>query len=492
MASWCPDLGFVVPLTEEQQQQRRQQQQTANADSSSSSSSSLLPLSSLLPSGNDNNRGLAAAFIASFGSILPPLPLQGPSPHGRSSSPRHHSSMSTPIGTTTTASMPRNGPSTPNRPSTPPRRRSFIPPLWSNEGLLHAEPSNLWGDDTVSDNLPLVPSADSVQGSHLFTDDQLMSAIVGGDFSSPSTYPSFVNQSSPRSSGLNLSQASRRQLFPAPQVSMSAPDTAAPSTPSLRRIHSSAYSRNTLATSSRTNTQLTNSSLDTDSQHTSQNTNLPNDILNEDLFSATPDTSFSDTMSMASRRTNRATPAPASQDASTSNKRRRTARSSQLRPSSRQSNAALVNGTGQLNEPSLFYDTDEDLFGDSPTKAETDVYLKAEEYATIDLTEATEVPEELKKPEVDNRIKLSAFQCVICMDDATTLTVTHCGHLYCAQCLHSSLNVDATRGKCPMCRTKIDMKQRGSYTTKTKGFWPLELKLMTATRKGKRKVEDLS
>lgn len=38
-----------------------------------------------------------------------------------------------------------------------------------------------------------------------------------------------------------------------------------------------------------------------------------------------------------------------------------------------------------------------------------------------------------------------------------------------------------------MCRTKIDMKARDTYTSKTKGVWPLELKLMTARRKEKRK-----
>ncbi|KAG5925336.1 hypothetical protein E4U42_004404 [Claviceps africana] len=101
--------------------------------------------------------------------------------------------------------------------------------------------------------------------------------------------------------------------------------------------------------------------------------------------------------------------------------------------------------------------------------------------ATIDLTEATDVPEDLKKPpsvdsKQDNKIKISKFQCVICMDDASNLTVTHC----------------ATKNKCPMCRAKIDVKSRASYSTKTKGFWPLELKLMTATRKGKRKADNIS
>ena len=58
--------------------------------------------------------------------------------------------------------------------------------------------------------------------------------------------------------------------------------------------------------------------------------------------------------------------------------------------------------------------------------------------------------------------------------------------------MHSSLHVDSTRGKCPMCRAKIDMKARASYNSKTKGFWPLELKLMTKTKQGKRKAGDIS
>jgi len=43
-----------------------------------------------------------------------------------------------------------------------------------------------------------------------------------------------------------------------------------------------------------------------------------------------------------------------------------------------------------------------------------------------------------------------------------------------------------------MCRAKIDMKARASYNSKTKGFWPLELKLMTKTKQGKRKAGDIS
>lgn len=43
-----------------------------------------------------------------------------------------------------------------------------------------------------------------------------------------------------------------------------------------------------------------------------------------------------------------------------------------------------------------------------------------------------------------------------------------------------------------MCRQKVDMRSRDSYNSKVKGYWPLELKLMTSTRKGKRKAGNLS
>lgn len=67
---------------------------------------------------------------------------------------------------------------------------------------------------------------------------------------------------------------------------------------------------------------------------------------------------------------------------------------------------------------------DDDLFADEQLPQEAD---DMSGLTTLDLTEANEVPEELMKPKVDNRVKISAFQCAICMDNVTTLTVTHCG-----------------------------------------------------------------
>ncbi|OAA53406.1 Zinc finger, RING/FYVE/PHD-type [Cordyceps fumosorosea ARSEF 2679] len=129
-----------------------------------------------------------------------------------------------------------------------------------------------------------------------------------------------------------------------------------------------------------------------------------------------------------------------------------------------------------------------------PTESPVSVdRIPDEDLETIDLTKAQVAPEpELKKRVVDNRIKLATYQCPICMDNVTDLTVTHCGHLFCMDCLNHSMDVEVTKGKCPMCRSKIDTKPREAYSTKTKGYWPLELKLMTRSKKGKRKAEEIS
>ncbi|KAI1826254.1 hypothetical protein F4861DRAFT_537360 [Xylaria intraflava] len=107
-----------------------------------------------------------------------------------------------------------------------------------------------------------------------------------------------------------------------------------------------------------------------------------------------------------------------------------------------------------------------------------------DDFETVDLSNATEVPAELMTPKVDNRVKISKFQCVICMDDTTALTVTHCGHLFCSGCLHSSLHIDSMKRTCPVCRSKVDLKDKKGKTVKS--YYHLELKIMTATKMGKR------
>ncbi|GAW22268.1 hypothetical protein ANO14919_118040 [Xylariales sp. No.14919] len=130
--------------------------------------------------------------------------------------------------------------------------------------------------------------------------------------------------------------------------------------------------------------------------------------------------------------------------------------------------------------PSIDYDDQSSPFDDDDLSG-LNGYDGSE---TIDLSNATEVPAELMAPKVDNRVKIGKFQCVICMDDTTALTVTHCGHLFCSECLHSSLHIDSMKRTCPVCRSKVDLRDKRKKTAKT--YYPLELKVMTATKKGKR------
>ncbi|CCU76416.1 hypothetical protein BGHDH14_bgh05326 [Blumeria hordei DH14] len=80
-------------------------------------------------------------------------------------------------------------------------------------------------------------------------------------------------------------------------------------------------------------------------------------------------------------------------------------------------------------------------------------------------------------------VKLSDFQCIICMDSPTDLTVTHCGHLFCSECLHQALHAGEKKC-CPVCRTTIHLPKTGARQGKN-GIFALEMKLMTSKQKGK-------
>ncbi|POS80452.1 hypothetical protein DHEL01_v201151 [Diaporthe helianthi] len=103
----------------------------------------------------------------------------------------------------------------------------------------------------------------------------------------------------------------------------------------------------------------------------------------------------------------------------------------------------------------------------------------------FDLTKSEEeVPKELFQPVKDSSIKLSAFECVICMDAATNLTVTCCGHMFCAQCLHQAMHTEITKKVCPMCRQRLD-KSTPKSKPPAKAFFHLELKLRPSKKMGK-------
>ncbi|KAI0841599.1 hypothetical protein F5Y06DRAFT_194530 [Hypoxylon sp. FL0890] len=153
-------------------------------------------------------------------------------------------------------------------------------------------------------------------------------------------------------------------------------------------------------------------------------------------------------------------------------KRRRTSRSSPS--SSGRFNKSRSKQTTNNDRASSPFADDEPF--DDPNNADA--------HETIDLSNAAEVPKELMAPGVDNRVKIGNFQCVICMDDASHLTVTHCGHLFCSECLHSALHIDNMKKTCPVCRTKVDPKEKKGKNQKS--YYHLELKIMTANKKGKR------
>ncbi|KAK7415884.1 hypothetical protein QQX98_005573 [Neonectria punicea] len=421
----------------------------------------------------------AQAEVAFVGHhIYPPLHPLPPSLPGISSTPsrarqRRSSTITTAATTTATSTTTRTtttAASTDTLPnvSTLLRHRptSTAPPprFW------HAQPVNLW----PADDHELLPFNTSQPGNAL-VDDPYLAAFAEADFSSPSSYPSFIEPDA----HLSQSHAQTRPP-PVPPPSRPQPSAPCPSATTAPRDPSGACILNPdCAAPQRSTTQLSSSTTTAGESQSTWPTLGSFDFDDSGLFDS-PASSFSDNMPQARRRP---PPAAPPHDAVHANKRRRTSTNASNQtptksPSSR-----------RKHQPLTTKDVDDSLFESNDSPPNTGVDAPSSEFTTIDLTEATEVPEDLRKPVEDNRIKLVAFQCVICMDDVTTLTVTHCGHLYCAQCLHSSLHVEATKGKCPMCRQKLDMRPRESYSNKTKGFWPLELKLMTATRKGKRKAD---
>ncbi|PHH78160.1 hypothetical protein CDD82_3178 [Ophiocordyceps australis] len=282
-------------------------------------------------------------------------------------------------------------------------------------------------------------------------DDPLLAFFANTDFSSPSTFPSFANlvahdtSLSPQSS-LHSSQSTTDQSTLAGSESDSSEDSA------VQFVHTHGPFRSLNPLSRESSLFVTDSDTIPSSQESTQTTvfDMPPRQMQNILNS----------------------PEPPSPDSNTNKRRRLDSNTGNPQNSTA---PALV-----LPQRPSFTN---DLFSEDALGHDTQAT------PTIDLTVSAEaIEQQFSKPEPDKRIKLASFQCVICMDDVTALTVTHCGHLFCQQCLHSSLHVEANRGNCPMCRTKIDTKPRVSYTSKTKGYWPLELKLMTVTKKGKRKA----
>ncbi|KAK7923231.1 hypothetical protein PG985_007302 [Apiospora marii] len=175
-------------------------------------------------------------------------------------------------------------------------------------------------------------------------------------------------------------------------------------------------------------------------------------------------------------------PVPMGPPAPTATRKRRRSSAANASASNRRTSASNSQRPVRRSRGSARHASpDESVFGESSPAP----HAKEEDLEVLDLSKADEVPKELQKPVIDSRVKLSKFQCVICMDDVSNLTVTHCGHLFCSECLHSALHIDSSKKCCPVCRSKVDIRSTGKNL---KSYYHLELKVMTATRKGKQPI----
>jgi hypothetical protein len=139
------------------------------------------------------------------------------------------------------------------------------------------------------------------------------------------------------------------------------------------------------------------------------------------------------------------------------------------------------------------------------------------QYEELRLKQQAEAIKEQNEAEASRPVRLAEFQCIICMDSPTDLTVTHCGmcpsesscsnllcsflfriltsyltgHLFCSECLHQALYAVHAKKSCPVCRTIINTTMTGRGDNKRppkNGVFPLSMKLMTANKKGKQPV----
>ncbi|KAF7955611.1 hypothetical protein EAE96_004537 [Botrytis aclada] len=130
----------------------------------------------------------------------------------------------------------------------------------------------------------------------------------------------------------------------------------------------------------------------------------------------------------------------------------------------------------------------------SETKPEEDVEVvdlaensNLEEYEAAKAKRQEDLIKQQNQDEATKPVKLVEFQCIICMDNPTDLTVTHCGHLFCSECLHSALHAGNNgRKSCPVCRTSISTTSLPGRKPPKNGTFPIAIKLMTANKMGKK------
>ncbi|KAF9877326.1 hypothetical protein CkaCkLH20_05026 [Colletotrichum karsti] len=235
--------------------------------------------------------------------------------------------------------------------------------------------------------------------------DDFLSQLIDGDFSSPSSYPQSaqppsVNRQTSSSRSQN-SLSSLRPNRPAPTL----PNNATPTTAAPRRgtPHPSFEVEESLFVSS--DNEPEDYIMPVQTRRRASTTIISSSDQEAD---DTPPTSANRKRAAPSSGAARGTPA--------ANKRRRTSQASTTRTRTT---------PGALPTPAPKVEDDDDVFGDKQDSKGKEKEAKDDDI--IDLAASNEVPPEMLIPKEDKRVKLSAFQCVICMDDVTALTVTHCG-----------------------------------------------------------------
>lgn len=336
-------------------------------------------------------------------SKRPPRPVLEPSVNtgGRSSSPRAHSFTS---------------PSAPRRTSAvsatlAPAYARAHPTLSTPQQ--HATPPTEWPDDDISlpslgnDNALATAagagwSPDTLQHFYI-SDDHFLSDLVNNDFSSPSSYPPLTRPQPPTPGPPRRGHHHQRGPHSHSPNTHRAPQSAPRSLDNLSRSNT----LNSASTSFDSARSHVTNDASADSFHETSQSSLGSDDMPPTTRRRTHSHNVVDVEAVRSA----AAPRP--------DRRRNTPATTQTAP---------VQSTNRHKRVKL---DDGDPFEDIDPKAST-VTKGDDELYMIDLTEPEKPPEESEEPseeppENDNRTKLSAFQCAICMDDVTALTVTHCG-----------------------------------------------------------------
>ncbi|OBT60310.1 hypothetical protein VE03_10186 [Pseudogymnoascus sp. 23342-1-I1] len=82
-----------------------------------------------------------------------------------------------------------------------------------------------------------------------------------------------------------------------------------------------------------------------------------------------------------------------------------------------------------------------------------------------------------QQAELQTPLKLAATECAICLDQPKEMTITHCGHMFCLECINAALNTSNSR-MCPICRTRIGMTTKDGGQPRT-GIFEMKMKIVT-------------